>query len=52
MYGNPFVWLIDTIITIFIYLLIAQAILTGFWRSAWSTATTAASPSSAISSIG
>ena len=27
MYGNPFVWLIDTLITIFIYLLIAQAIL-------------------------
>ena len=27
MYGNPFVWLIDTLITIYIYLLIAQAIL-------------------------
>ncbi len=27
MYGNPFVWLIDTLITIFIWLLIAQAIL-------------------------
>jgi YggT family protein len=27
MYGNPFVWLIHTIIEIFIYLLIAQAIL-------------------------
>ena len=27
MYGNPFVWLIDTLITIYIWLLIAQAIL-------------------------
>jgi YggT family protein len=27
MYGNPFIWLIDTLITIFIWLLIAQAIL-------------------------
>src|SRR5258706_9431168 len=29
MYGNPFVWLIDTLITIYIWLLIAQAILSG-----------------------
>jgi YggT family protein len=27
MYGNPFIWLIDTLITIYIWLLIAQAIL-------------------------
>ena len=27
MYGNPFVWLIDTLITIYIWLLIAQAVL-------------------------
>jgi YggT family protein len=27
MYGNPFIWLIETIIEIFIWLLIAQAIL-------------------------
>jgi YggT family protein len=27
MYGNPFVWLIDTLITIYIWLLIGQAIL-------------------------
>jgi YggT family protein len=27
MYGNPFVWLIDTLITVYIWLLIAQAIL-------------------------
>ena len=27
MYGNPFVWLIDTLVTIYIWLLIAQAIL-------------------------
>jgi YggT family protein len=27
MYGNPFMWLIETIITIFIWLLIAQAVL-------------------------
>ena len=27
MYGNPFVWLIDTLITLYIWLLIAQAIL-------------------------
>jgi YggT family protein len=27
MYGNPFIWLIETLITIFIWLLIAQAIL-------------------------
>jgi YggT family protein len=27
MYGNPFVWLIHTLITIYIWLLIAQAIL-------------------------
>ena len=27
MYGNPFLWLIDTLITIIIWLLIAQAIL-------------------------
>ena len=27
MYGNPFVWLIDTLITIYIWLLVAQAVL-------------------------
>src|SRR5216684_1516638 len=27
MYGNPFVWLLDTLITIYIWLLIVQAIL-------------------------
>ena len=27
MYGNPFVWLIDTLITVYIWLLIAQAVL-------------------------
>jgi YggT family protein len=27
MYGNPFVWLIDTLVTIYIWLLIAQAVL-------------------------
>jgi YggT family protein len=27
MYGNPFVWLIETLITIYIWLLIAQAVL-------------------------
>ena len=27
MYGNPFVWLIDTLITIYIWLLVAQALL-------------------------
>ena len=27
MYGNPFVWLIDTLITIYIWLLIGQAVL-------------------------
>ncbi len=27
MYGNPFVWLLDTLITIYIWLLIGQAIL-------------------------
>jgi YggT family protein len=27
MYGNPFVWLIDTLVTVYIWLLIAQAIL-------------------------
>ncbi|HTV89701.1 MAG TPA: YggT family protein [Stellaceae bacterium] len=27
MYGNPFFWLVDTLITIFIWLLIAQAVL-------------------------
>jgi len=27
MYSNPFIWLIDTLITIYIWLLIAQAIL-------------------------
>ncbi len=27
MYGNPFVWLIQTLITVFIWLLIAQAVL-------------------------
>src|SRR5579863_5591560 len=27
MYGNPFVWLIDSLITIYIWLLIAQAVL-------------------------
>ncbi len=27
MYGNPFVWLIDTLITLYIWLLIAQAVL-------------------------
>jgi YggT family protein len=27
MYGNPFIWLIDTLITIYIWLLIAQAVL-------------------------
>ncbi len=27
MYGNPFVWLIDTLITIYIWLLVGQAIL-------------------------
>src|SRR6202171_1111855 len=34
MYGNPFVWLIDTLITIYIWLLIAQAILS--WLLAFS----------------
>jgi YggT family protein len=27
MYGNPFVWLIETLVTIYIWLLIAQAVL-------------------------
>ena len=27
MYGNPFVWLIDTLITIYIWVLIGQAVL-------------------------
>jgi len=27
MYGNPFVWLIDTVITIYIWMLIGQAVL-------------------------
>jgi YggT family protein len=27
MYGNPFVWLIETLITIYIWLLIAQAVM-------------------------
>jgi len=27
MYGNPFIWLVDTILEIYIWLLIAQAVL-------------------------
>jgi len=27
MYGNPFVWLIDTVVTIYIWMLIGQAVL-------------------------